>query len=131
MLPQIRHWIRWPVLLFIAVVMFGLVVAHTSLITPHELAAEHSVDVQVRTGILTTVAKAIADIASPVGGIIILTLWCLWLLVIRRQPAKAIAVFVVVAVGWNIAEIAKLIVARNRPPVEFSLLPETGSNSFP
>ena len=131
MLPQIRHWVRWPVLLFAATVLMGLVAAHTSLVQPHELAAEHRFDTAVRTGALTVAAKAIAEIAGPAGGLVLLVLWCGWLLVVRRRPARAAAVFTIVLVGWNISEIAKIIVARHRPPTVWSLAPETGSNSFP
>ena len=80
---------------------------------------------------LTVAAKAIAEIAGPAGGLVLLALWCGWLLVVRRRPARAAAVFTIVLVGWNISEIAKIIVARHRPPTVWSLAPETGSNSFP
>src|SRR5205823_12986769 len=67
---------------------------------------------------------------SPVAGLVILVLITLFFLR-RRDPVQAVATFLVIAVGWNSSEIAKLVVGRNRPPASLSLAPETGSNSFP
>jgi membrane-associated phospholipid phosphatase len=50
---------------------------------------------------------------------------------VRRAPVSAVATFLVVAVGWTSSELVKLIVERHRPPVVWSLAPETGSDSFP
>jgi undecaprenyl-diphosphatase len=72
----------------------------------------------------------VANLASPVAGLVIIALMTLSLLG-RRAPVRAMVAFLVIAVGWNSSEIAKLIVARNRPPARFSLQPEIGSNSFP
>jgi undecaprenyl-diphosphatase len=72
----------------------------------------------------------IADVASPVAGLGITVLVAAFFLV-RRQPVQAVATFLIIAVGWNSSQIAKVVVMRNRPPTAFSLAPETGSNSFP
>ncbi|WP_194919859.1 phosphatase PAP2 family protein [Catenulispora rubra] len=128
-MPKVRHWLAIPLALFAAALALGLVAAHTSLTRSTELSWNSHLQ-QLRTGWLNRVMLDLADLASPVGGLVILaliTLFFLW----RRNPVQAAATFLVIAVGWNSSEIAKLIVARHRPPAVYSLAPETGSNSFP
>ncbi|MDX3075866.1 phosphatase PAP2 family protein [Streptomyces sp. MI02-7b] len=130
-MPHVRRWPYVAVLVFLATIALGLVAAHTSLIQPHELAADRAIQTDTRTGWLNTVMLGVSDVASPVSGLAILALWCGWLLLVRHRPVQAVSTFLVVAVGWNASEIGKLIVARNRPPALYSLDPEIGSNSFP
>ncbi|MFF4500426.1 phosphatase PAP2 family protein [Streptomyces sp. NPDC001401] len=130
-MPQVRHWLRNSLIVFALAIALGLVAAHTSLLQPDELRLDRALQTDTRTGWLNTVMLGVSDIASPVGGLAILALWCGWLLLRRHRPVAAVSTFLVVAVGWNSSEIAKLIVARNRPPAVYSLDPETGSNSFP
>ncbi|AEM82169.1 phosphatase PAP2 family protein [Streptomyces violaceusniger] len=130
-MPHVRHWPRLSVLLFLAAIALGLVAAHTSLIQPHDLAADRTIQTDTRTGWLNSVMLGVSYVASPVGGLVMLALWCGWLLFVRHRPVSAVSTFLVVAVGWNASEIGKLVVARNRPPAVYSLDPEIGSNSFP
>jgi undecaprenyl-diphosphatase len=132
-MPYVRHWLRNSLLLFGFALVLGLVAAHTSLIQPHDLKWDQHLEADTRSGALTPVMKLVSDIASPVGGLAILGLWCCWLLFVRHNPVKTVTTFLVVAVGWNSSEIAKILVARNRPPIAavHSLDPEIGSNSFP
>ncbi|GAA0400125.1 phosphatase PAP2 family protein [Streptomyces luteireticuli] len=130
-MPYVRHWLRNSVLLFAAAIVLGLVAAHTSLIQPHDLDLDRTIQTNTRTGWLNDVMKGVSYLASPVAGVIILAVWSGWLLFVRRRPVTAVSTFLVVAVGWNSTQIAKAIVARNRPPRQFSLDPEIGSNSFP
>jgi membrane-associated phospholipid phosphatase len=129
-MPKARHWLAVPAVLFAAALAMGLIAAHTNAITPHEYAAELHLQTAMRTPWLNTAALRLADVASPVGGLIILVLLTAFLLY-RRRPVEAASTFLVIAVGWNSSEIAKIIVARHRPPAVHSLAPETGSNSFP
>ena len=128
-MPKVRHWLAIPLALFAAALTLGLVAAHTSLTRSTELSWDSQFQ-ELRTGWLNRVMLDLANLASPVGGLVItvlITLFFLW----RRKPVQAAATFLVIAVGWNSSEIAKLIVARHRPPTVYSLAPETGSNSFP
>ncbi|GAA3835162.1 hypothetical protein GCM10022403_079910 [Streptomyces coacervatus] len=130
-MPQVRHWLRNPLIVFALAITLGLVAAHTSLLQPDELRLDRALQNDTRIGWLNTVMLGVSNIVSPVGGLVILSLWCGWLLLRRHHPVDALSTFLVVAVGWNSSEIAKLIIARNRPPAVYSLDPETGSNSFP
>jgi undecaprenyl-diphosphatase len=128
-MPKVRHWLAIPLALFAAALAVGLVAAHTSLTRSTELSWNSHIQ-RLRTGWLNRAVLDFANLASPVAGLVILaliTLYFLW----RRNPVQATATFLVIAVGWNSSEIAKIIVARHRPPTVFSLAPETGSNSFP
>jgi undecaprenyl-diphosphatase len=130
-MPQVRHWLRKSLIVFTLAIALGLIAAHTSLLQPDELRLDRALQNDTRTGWLNTVMLGVSNIVSPVGGLVILALWCGWLLLRCHRPVDAVSTFLVVAVGWNSAEIAKLIVARNRPPAVYSLDPEIGSNSFP
>jgi membrane-associated phospholipid phosphatase len=128
-MPKVRHWFAIPLVLFAAALALGLVAAHTSVLQPHEL--QWNTDIQkTRSSGLNSFMLHLADVASPVAGLVITVLIAGFFLV-RKQPVQAVATFLVIAVGWNSSEIAKLIVMRHRPPTLYSLAPETGSNSFP
>ena len=128
-MPKVRHWFAISCGLFAAALALGLVAAHTSLTQSTELG--WNTDIQkMRSGGLNSTMLHVADVASPVAGLLFIALITGFFLV-RRQPVQAVASFLVVAVGWNSSEIAKLIVMRHRPPTVYSLAPETGSNSFP
>ncbi|MBS2553430.1 phosphatase PAP2 family protein [Catenulispora sp. NL8] len=128
-MPKVRHWVAIPLALFAAALALGLIAAHTSLTRSTELSWNSHIQ-QLRTGWLNRVTLDLANIASPVGGLVITVLIALFFLW-RRNPVQACATFLVIAIGWNSSEVAKIIVARHRPPAVYSLAPETGSNSFP
>ncbi|MEU5053178.1 phosphatase PAP2 family protein [Streptomyces sp. NPDC021096] len=130
-MPYVRHWLRNSLLLFASAIALGLVAAHTKVIQPHDLDLDRTIQTNTRTGWLNTTMELVSYCASPVAGVVILAIWCGYLLFVRRRPITAAAVFLVVAVGWNSTQLAKAIVARPRPPREFMLDPEIGSNSFP
>jgi membrane-associated phospholipid phosphatase len=128
-MPKVRHWLAISLGLFAMALALGLIAAHTGLTQTHELA--WNADIQkARSSGLNSAMLHIADLASPVVGLVITVLVTAFFLA-RRKPVQAVATFLVIAVGWNSSEIAKLIVMRHRPPTQFSLAPETGSNSFP
>ncbi|MBT2385553.1 phosphatase PAP2 family protein [Streptomyces sp. ISL-11] len=130
-MPYVRHWLRNSLLLFVLAITLGLVAAHTHLIQPHDLQLDRTIQTNTRTGWLNDVMEGVSALASPVAGLVILVIWSGWLLFVRRRPTRAVATFLVVAIGWNSTQIAKAIVARPRPPRQFMLDPEIGSNSFP
>lgn len=129
-MPKPRHWLAVPLILFAAALAVGLVAAHTNALTPQELQLDRDLQTATRTGWLNRVMLDVANVASPVGGLITIAA-VTGLLLLRRRPVPAVSTFLVMAVGWNSSEIAKIIVARHRPPAVYSLAPETGSNSFP
>ncbi|NUP50206.1 MAG: phosphatase PAP2 family protein [Catenulispora sp.] len=128
-MPKVRHWLVIPLALFAGAVVLGLVAAHTPATRSTELSWDADIQ-RLRTGWLNRVMLDLANVASPVAGLVVLALISVFLLW-RRNPVQAVATFLVIAVGWNSSEIAKIIVGRHRPPVAASLAPETGSNSFP
>ncbi|MEV4870120.1 phosphatase PAP2 family protein [Streptomyces syringium] len=130
-MPYVRHWLRNSILLFATAIALGLVAAHTKLIQPHDLQLDRTIQTNTRTGWLNHTMEGVSALASPIAGLLILAVWSGWLLFVRRKPTKAVATFLVVAVGWNSTQIAKALVARPRPPRQFMLDPEIGSNSFP
>ncbi|MEV4440625.1 phosphatase PAP2 family protein [Streptomyces sp. NPDC049577] len=130
-MPYVRHWLRNSILLFAAAIALGMLAVHMSWVQPHDLELDRTIQTHTRTGWLNTAMKLVSYCASPVAGVLILAVWSGWLLFVRRRPVTALSTFLVVAVGWNSTQIAKAIVARPRPPRQFSLDPEIGSNSFP
>lgn len=129
-MPKTRHWVAIPLALFAAAVALGLFAVHTTALTAHDLQLDRNIQTTFRSSSLNTVMLDLADVFSPVAGLVMLAVISGVLLYLRK-PVQAASTFLVVAVGWNSSEIAKIIVARHRPPVQFSLAPETGSNSFP
>ncbi|WP_353649040.1 phosphatase PAP2 family protein [Nakamurella sp. A5-74] len=117
---------------FVAVALFcwlaALVVDH-----PGPFAADANVMngfIQIRTGLLTIIAQAIAvgtDPAVTAGVVIAAALW----LLMRSKDRMSAAFLVGAAVATAVAlEAAKLWVDRPRPPAAMQLMPET-NNSFP
>lgn len=128
-MPKVRHWFVIPLALFTAAVAMGLVAVHTSATRGTELGWNADLR-RLRAGWLNRVMLDVANLASPIAGLVVLAsaaAFFLW----RRNPVQAVATCLVIAVGWTSSEIAKVIVGRSRPPAVDSLAPETGSNSFP
>ncbi|WP_052286408.1 hypothetical protein [Streptomyces sp. 769] len=105
-MPQVRHWLRNSALPFAVAITLGLIAAHTSLVQPHGLQLDRSIQIDLRTGWLNTLMLGVSYVVSPVGGLLILGLWTLWLLVIRHRPYDAASTFLVVVVGWNAVQVA-------------------------
>lgn len=132
-LPQLPFWGLWVALLSAAVVALGFSVTAT----PEFTASEFGVDQELsrhHVGVLTAVAMTLDKVFSPVGGVAIIALVCLFLLFARKAPLNAIAFGGIAASGWLASQFFKAIVERQRPnPVLLfdPLAPETGSNSFP
>jgi undecaprenyl-diphosphatase len=71
---------------------------------------------------------------SPAAGVVVVGAIALYLWIVRRSLAKAVAFGLVACSGWVASEFFKLIIARQRPNPALlfdPLSPETGSNSFP
>lgn len=132
-LPQIRHWILWPAAMMLIALVGGLVVTRVRAVTSADLAFDQALS-RDHTNALTSVAFSLADVFSPVGGVILLALVCLVLLAVRRNFVDAIAVGMVSAVGWFSSEAIKTLVGRPRPDLltlADPLVVERGADSFP
>lgn len=130
-MPKVRHWIAIPIGLLAAALVLGMVAAHTSALSPHELPIDRHIQTSLRTPWLDRVVVDFSNLATPLVGLLITLALTGWLLAVRRDRAGALATLLVIAVGWNSVELVKNIVARHRPPTEYSLSPEIASDSFP
>lgn len=118
-----------------ALVLAGLALGET---VTHEGARETgelSLDVTIshaHTAILTVLAQALDLVASPVVGPILVALVSavLWM---RHRSAPAVALATMTAFGWLAASAAKLVLHRQRPPMEtvHALVRETAADSCP
>src|SRR5690348_5836721 len=107
-MPKVRHWFAISLLLFAAALTLGLVATHTGLTRTRELSWNADIQKLRGSGLNSTMLH-LADLASPVAGLAITALVTAVLLV-RHRPVQAASTFLVIAVGWNSSEIAKLIV---------------------
>lgn len=132
-LPHFPFWGLWVAVLSAAVLTLGFSVSSTPTFT----ASEFSVDQELsrnHDGALTALAMVLDKAFSPVGGITMIALVCLFLLIVRRSPINAFAFGGLAASGWLASQFFKVIVERQRPNPALlfdPLAPETGSNSFP
>ncbi len=124
-------WIALAAAVFAAAVAVGLIVKSAGTMTP-ELGVDVALS-QDRNPVLTGVSLAINIGLGPAGAVIILSLVCLFLLVIRRNLMLALAFGSVVSVGWLSSEVGKRLVERIRPPdgAVHALIAEHGTDSFP
>lgn len=132
-LPQLRHWIIWPLALGILTVVFGFTVKLIPGIVGTELRVDQLLS-RHHDATLNWVALAINSLLSPLGIVVILALSFLFLLLVRRCPVNAFAFASVVAFGWLSSEAVKLVVAMPRPDghlLQYPLLVEAGHDSFP
>lgn len=123
-MPHARGWLTWSVLLFLGAVALGVVVTDTALTTPDELAIDQQLQL-IHTGWATGLLTGVTDIASPIAGVLILAVWVLGLLAVHR-PVRAVQTFLVIAIGWNVTLVLKLLISRHRPAMATE-----ASKSFP
>ena len=132
-LPQLPFWGLWVAILSAAVLALGFSVTST----PGFSAGEFGVDQELSRNhsvLLTAIAMTLNKAFSPVGGVAVIALVCLFLLLVRKSPVNAIAFGAVAASGWLSSQLFKVIVERQRPNPALlfdPLAPETGSHSFP
>ena len=79
-----------------------------------------------RTGALTGVMTVVSTIGDA-GGMVVLAAVALVLLLRRRRRAEAVVVVVATGGAELLSQGAKFLYARERPPVEGRLVPETSS----
>ena len=113
-LPQLRHWVVWPIVGVLLVLGLGFAEKLEPGVVQFQLGIDQWLD-QHQNPILTSVALAINTIFSPLGIVIILILSFLFLLLIRRSPVNAFAFTSIAAVGWLSSEAFKVIVQMPRP----------------
>lgn len=133
-LPQLRHWIVWPVAGALIVLFLGFAQKLSTGIVQFELGIDQWLDANQNPA-LTSVALVINTALSPMGIVVILALSFLFLLFVRRSPVNAFAFTSIAAVGWLSSEVFKLIVHMPRPDGRLLSHPafaETGGQSgFP
>jgi membrane-associated phospholipid phosphatase len=132
-LPQLRHWVLWPVIAAALTLASGLVLVRVRGLTAAELGVDQSLS-RDHSPVFAFLALAVDTVFSPAGGVIMIGLLCLFLLLVRRSPVNAVATGAVASAGWLSAELFKVLVARHRPPPDSlsdPLLPEPGTGSFP
>jgi membrane-associated phospholipid phosphatase len=132
-LPQPPFWGLWVAILSVSVLALGFFAVATPDFTANELTVDQDLSRSHR-GILTALAMIIDRVFSPVGGVAMIALVCLFLLLVRKSPVNALAFGGISAAGWLSSQLFKVIVERPRPNPSLlfdPLAPETGSNSFP
>jgi undecaprenyl-diphosphatase len=132
-LPQIRHWVIWPLLLAAVTLAVGLTLKSVRALTAADLGVDQALS-RDHSPVLTSLALATATVFSPAGGVVMIAVLCLFLLFVRRSPVNAVATGAVASAGWLSSEVFKVIVARHRPDAAAlfdPLVPESGSGSFP
>lgn len=132
-LPQLRHWVLWPVVTAALTLTAGLVLVQRRGFTTAELGVDQSLS-REHAAVPTFLSLAAATVFSPAGGVVMIALLCLFLLVVRRSPVNAVATGAVASVGWLSVEVFKILVNRHRPDAALladPLLPEPGTGSFP
>jgi membrane-associated phospholipid phosphatase len=132
-LPQLRHWVLWPVATAALTLAAGLVLVQRRGFTTAELGVDQALS-RGHSPVPTFLALAAAAVFSPAGGVVMIALLCLFLLVVRRSPVNALATGAVASVGWLSVEVFKVLVDRHRPDAALladPLLPEPGTGSFP
>lgn len=132
-LPHPRHWILWPSLGAVVVLLFGLLVRFV----PGIASAEVGVDVWLthhQSSVVSSLALTIEALFSPAGSVAILAVSFVFLLLVRRSPVNAFAFTSVAAFGYLACEVFKAAVSMPRPNGHLMLHPllaETGHDSFP
>lgn len=132
-LPQIRHWVIWPLLLSVVTLAVGLVLKSVRALTVADLGVDQAFS-RDHSPVLTSLALATATVFSPAGGVVMIALLCLLLLFVRRSPVNAVATGAVASAGWLSSEVFKVLVARHRPEAAAlfdPLVQEPGTGSFP
>lgn len=133
LLPQIRHWVLWPVIIGAAVLALGFTMKNL----PGPTSAEATVDQFLsahHTPALNAVALAFDTVLGDLSGAILLAVASLYLLLVRRAPVNAIAFGAVTAIGWLSCHLIKAAVARSRPDQTLlvdPLIAAPDTHSFP
>lgn len=132
-LPGPRQWFLASALVSALTLAIGFTVTSLKEVTAAEFGVDQTISGH-HVPVLNALALVIVQIFSPVGGVIMLALSCLFLLLVRKSPVNAIAFGAVVCAGWLSSEVFKLIVSRPRPDsaaLADPLVPEPGTDSFP
>ncbi|WP_424533968.1 phosphatase PAP2 family protein [Sphaerisporangium viridialbum] len=117
-----------PILLFLLAGALGLA-ARTGGWTSADLRLDEAVR-GARTGWLTAVAQVLNVGFGPPAGLAIVALLAAGLLLAGRTRA-AMVTTLLIAVGWTVSSVYKVLIARPRPPAAYQLIPEPGHDSFP
>ncbi len=132
-LPHLKHWIFWPAVGALIVVLFGVLVKDIGPISRTELYIDQFLT-RHQNPAFGALALLIQTAFSPAGSAVILAVSFLFLLFVRRSPVNAFAFTSVAAFGYLSSELFKQLVAMPRPNGQLlahPLLAEVGHDSFP
>lgn len=132
-LPQPGYWGLWVSILSLAVLAIGVYASHSPKFTSEEFTVDQELS-KSHAGVLTGLVMVLDRAFSPIGGVVIIGLVCLFLWLVRTSFINALSFGGVASAGWLSSQLFKVIVARQRPNPALlfdPLAPETGSNSFP
>ncbi len=132
-LPQLKHWILWPVVGAVVIVLFGMTVKYLPVVARTELHVDQFLTLH-QNPVFGTIALLIQTLFAPSGSAAILAASFLFILFVRRSPVNAFAFTSLAAFGYLSSELFKQLVAMPRPNphlLAHPLLAETGHDSFP
>lgn len=132
-LPQPRFWALWVAILSLAVLAIGVYVSHSPQFSSEEFTVDQELS-KSHVTVLTGLAMVLDRAFSPIGGVVMIGLVCLFLWLVRASFVNALSFGGLASAGWLSSQLFKVIVARQRPNPALlfdPLAPETGSNSFP
>lgn len=102
------------ILVWILVVSVGLLLTGSRADTVAETVADRAI-VRDGTGVPHAIASVLAELFSPVGGVLAILFVAAAVVVVRQQVGAGVRYAVVVAVPWLSTEVVKLLVDRARP----------------
>ena len=116
--------------LCVLVLLLG-VLAKADPVARLDLRADEHIAAQDRAGVLTALAKAVSDFATPetVGAGLMVAVPLLLLLARRRVDAAR--VFCMFAGAFALAEIGKKLIGEHRPPASLQVVAADSGASFP
>lgn len=132
-LPQVRHWVLWPLIMGGAVLVIGFGMKNL----PRPTSAEFTVDQFFSAHHIPALNSVALFFDTGLGdliGAVLLAVVSLYLLVVRRAPVNAIAFGAVTTVGWLSCHLIKAAVARPRPDQSLladPLISAPDTHSFP
>ena len=132
-LPQVRHWVLWPFMMGVAVLVLGFGMKNLPGPTSSEFTVDQFFSAH-HTPALNAVALTFDTVLGDLIGAVLLAVVSLYLLVVRRAPVNAVAFGAVTAVGWLSCHLVKAAVARPRPDQSMLAVPliaAPDTHSFP
>ena len=113
-LPQPRFWALWVAILSLAVLAIGVYVSHSPQFSSEEFTVDQELS-KSHVTVLTGLAMVLDRAFSPIGGVVMIGLVCLFLWLVRASFVNALSFGALASAGWLSSQLFKVIVARQRP----------------